>query len=394
MPRFRYTAVDAKNQPLTGEVEGTELAAVRAALSRHGLQVVTLQAVTEPRGSLSLSESAAISQQIALATGRELPLVGSLRAFTEEVYSSRLKRRLARVCEALETGEPLEKVLTNPALRLPASVSAILSSGLPHEAMTHLLSRALRAATTTADLRARAFLLLTYPILMIGVLGVFWLFLLLVVTPHIEEIFKDFGLQVSPLATQLFLMSHVLQSWNVLYLLTLIPVFVLGTAAFRVGLSAAARRRWWCGIPILGAMYRLTALSEFAHLLALMLESRVPLPQALMWSSAGINDADLQACCEDLAARLRWGEDPVSAARSAAGIPAHLEQMLHWAAHGVAGAEPLRTMARLLEIRAKSLSSAAMPLLEPLMLIAMVVSVLAYILTIFPPLIKLLNDLS
>lgn len=394
MPRFHYTAVDAKNQPLTGEVEGTELAAVRAALVQHGLQVLTLQAVNEPRGGLSLSESAAISQQIALATGRELPLVGSLRAFSEEVYSRRLKRRLVRVCDALEAGEPLERVLANPDLRLPASVSAILSSGLPHEAMTHLLSRALRAATTTTDLRARAFLLLTYPILMIGVLGVFWLFLLLVVTPHVEEIFKDFGLQVTALATQLFLLSHVLRTWNALYLLALIPVLLLGAVAYRFVSSAAARRRCWCGIPILGAMYRLTALSEFAHLLALMLESKVPLPQALIWSSAGINDADLQACCEDLAARLRWGEDPVSAARSASGIPAHLEQMLHWAAHGEAGAEPLRTMARLLEIRAKSLSFAAMPLLEPLMLIALVVSVLAYLLTIFPPLIKLLNDLS
>ena len=86
--------------------------------------------------------------------------------------------------------------------------------------------------------------------------------------------------------------------------------------------------------------------------------------------------------------------DPVSASLAARGVPAHLEQMLRWASHGAEGAEPLRTMAKLLEARAKSLSLSAIPLLEPLMLIAMALSVAAYVLMVFPPLIKLLNDLS
>ncbi len=394
MPRFSYTAIDAQGQPLSGEIDGSNLATVRDALQRLGLKVRDLRDALEPGGVLTAADAAAITQQIALATHNSLPLVGSLRAFSEEIISTSLRQRLSRVCDALDAGEPLQKVLSNPRLRLPRSVAAIMDSGLPHEAMNHLLSLSVRAGAMAADLRARAFLLLTYPVLMIAAIGGFWSFLLLYVTPQFGEIFTDFGVQISPFLTQLIQLSRVLQKWYLIYFLAPIPIVLLAIAVCRFGLSANTRQRLWCGLPIIGSMYRLTALSELAKLLAVMLESRVPLPQAVAWSGAGTNDADLRTCCQDVANRLRLGEDIATAARGVQDLPAHLDQMLRFAAHGAAGAEPLRSMAQLLEVRAKTLSQAAMPLLEPVLLTSAVVSVVAYVLTVFPPLIKLLNDLS
>ncbi len=394
MPRFRYTAVDADGLPLTGDVDGASAALVREALRQQGLQVQELLQAEPTEGPLSAAEAAVITQQISLATQSELPLVGSLRAFAEEIFSQHLRHRLMRVCDALESGEPLQKVLSDPQLRLPSSVASIMRSGLPPAAINHLLSLSVRAAATTADLRARTILLLTYPILMICAIGGFWLFLLMFVTHEFAGIFADFGVQISPLLAQLIELSRILRSWNGLYLLSLPVIMAIGIVVYCFALPAKTRQRLWCGLPIIGSMYRLTSLSELARLLAVMLESQVPLPQALSWSGGGINDADLQDCCSQIAARLRQGEDAITAAGRVRGLPSHLEQMLRFAAHGGSGGPPLRSMARLLELRAKSLSLAAMPLMEPLLLTAAVVSVVAYVLTVFPPLIKLLNDLS
>ncbi len=395
MPRFRYTAVNLQGESLTGEIDDVDLAAARLALLQMGLQISHLSPVSEPTRKLSGDDGAAISQQIAAATQSELPLVGSLRAYAEEVFVGHLQRRLYRMCDALEAGEPLERVLSDPSLQLPPAVAAILGSGLPPAAMNHLLSQTLRANTTTFELRSRATLLVGYTVLMLSMIFGLWTFLLLVPTPYFKKIFEDFGTELPSVVVQLIMFSDLMRSsLGLIWLFILLPVAGVLGLAIQTRLSRAARRRFFCGLPIIGAMYRLTALSEYARLLALMLETEVPLPQAVVWSAAGTNDADLQECSENVAARLRWGEDPVTASQAAGGLPAHMQQMLRWCAHGAAGAEPLRSMANLLEIRAKSLSMIALPLMEPVLMTAAIASIGFYVVCIFLPLIKLLNDLS
>ncbi|MES2792155.1 MAG: type II secretion system F family protein [Planctomycetota bacterium] len=395
MPRFRYIAVNLQGKSLQGEIDSADLAAANQELLLSGLQVTELRVLSEPTGKLSFEDAAAFSQQVSTITQSELPLIGALRAFAEEVLSTKLRQRLIQVCDALEAGEPLERVLNNPALRLPRGVASILGSGLPHTVMNHLLNQTMRSATVTLELRMRAFLLVCYTFLMFATIAGVWGFLLIYLTPQFEKIFTDFGTELPVAVVVLISLSRSLRSMQgLLTLLLLVPIGLLVCYAIKSRLSPAARRRIWCGLPILGSMYRLTALSEVANSLALLLESHVPLPQAVVWSTAGANDADLQACGEDIAARLRWGEDPDTACQTARGLPSHLQQMLRWAAHGAAGAEPLRSLAKLLQIRAKSLSLVALPLMEPILLITAVVSIALYVFVIFMPLIKLLNDLS
>lgn len=393
MPRFHYTAVDAQGQSLTGDIDGSSLAAVRDALRQQGLRVLELVA-TADECPLSATEAAAITQQISSATQGDIPLAASLRGFSEEVFSRRLRRRLARLCDALEAGEPLQTVLANPDLRLPPAVGAILASDLPLPAMNHLLNLSVRTATTTADLRARAFLLMTYPVLMVGAMATFWLFLFVYVTPQFKSIFTDFGTELPVLTQQLIQLSDVLLRIDWVNFLFAAPVLILIIFGYRFGLRPPTRQRIWCNLPILGSMYRLTALSEFSRLLAAMLESQVPLPQALTWSASGINDADLRERVLAVVARLQLGEDAVTAAERVPGLPPYLEQMLRFSAHGAEASTALRYMADLMESRARTLSQAAMPLIEPVMLIAMVISIGVYVVAVFMPLIKLLNDLS
>lgn len=374
-------------------MDGSSLVEVREALRHQGLRVLEVLPAVED-SPLSATEAAAITQQISAATQGDLPLAASLRGFSEEVFSRRLRGRLARVCDALESGEALQTVMANPDLRLPPSVGAILASDLPLPAMNHLLSLSVRTATATADLRARTFLLMSYPTLMVGAMVTFWLFLFTYVTPQFKSIFEDFGTELPSLTVQIIQLSDVLVQTNWVYFLFCMPVLILIIFCCRIGLPAATRQRIWCSLPILGSMYRLTALSEFARLLAAMLESQVPLPKALTWSALGISDADLKERILAVIARVRQGEDAVTAAEHVPGLPPYLEQMLRFAAHGAEAGTALRYMADLMESRARTLSQAAMPLIEPVMLIAMMLSIGVFVVAVFMPLIKLLNDLS
>ena len=93
-------------------------------------------------------------------------------------------------------------------------------------------------------------------------------------------------------------------------------------------------------------------------------------------------------------ARLRLGEDPITATQRVKGLPSHVEQFVRFSTNGPSASEPLRSIAQVLEERAKLLSQAALPILEPAMLILAFLSVLLVAVATFLPLIKLLNDLS
>ena len=69
-------------------------------------------------------------------------------------------------------------------------------------------------------------------------------------------------------------------------------VVVCAWLAARVFFPRAAGGAAWRPASAVGAVWRSTSLAEFCHLLALLLESRLPLPEALRLTGEGVEDAD------------------------------------------------------------------------------------------------------
>jgi type II secretory pathway component PulF len=221
-----------------------------------------------------------------------------------------------------------------------------------------------------------------------------WIFLVAYVTPMYADLLEGFGVDVNPGQRWLENLSRTISNLNWTWF---VPVpFVLTGVLFLLYylLPIAVRYKLWNSIPFVGSMYRLAALSNLAQTLAVMLEFQVPLPRSLTFAAAGLQDPELQFLCRRVASRVQSGEHMDVIISAEKGLPAYLEQILRWTLHGQNGSEPLKGLAQMLLLRARSLAQSAIPMLEPIIMIVAVISLIFYAVTLIPPAFSALNMLA
>jgi type IV pilus assembly protein PilC len=135
-------------------------------------------------------------------------------------------------------------------------------------------------------------------------------------------------------------------------------------------------------------------LSEFCSLLAILVDNRVPLPEALRLTAAGLTDANLRDGCRRLAERVEEGAPMADAARGMLHFPRTVLSIFRWQSHAQALADGLRSAGELFAVQARVQSNIVGVFLQPLLLLFVVASVGFVVICMFMPLIKLLNELS
>ncbi|MDB5386505.1 MAG: gspF [Planctomycetaceae bacterium] len=394
MPKYEFIAVNEAGQKKTGQAEGSDSAAVRNELRLTGWTVFSINEIRIPTAGVSTAEAALMAQHLVTATQAGLPLSGALRALSEEASSRRFQRHLKTVCEALEHGEPLEKVLLDPTLRLPPAIAKILGSGLPLAAISQLLIQQIQSAGVLRELRAKVLLVLAYPACLMFLISGMWLFMVAYVTPLYSQILDGFGVSGQPLQKLLMQLSMFLTEIRWEWWACMVGgVVVAAFLSFRL-IPAVVQRRMWCSIPFVGSMYRLAALSDLAETLAVLIACEVPLPQALVTAADQSRDPDLGLLCRGVSNQIRGGTRMEVIIAKERELPAHLEQILRWTARGQEGCEALQGLAIMLRVKSRLLAQSAIPLLEPIMMITSVLALVFYAVTVLTPVFKLLNLLA
>ena len=121
-----------------------------------------------------------------------------------------------------------------------------------------------------------------------------------------EAIFMDFGVPLPFLTRFLLQSSHAFRLvWPFLAAAgvgTLLLWIVLGLV-----ISSSRRNSLLARLPIIGSLWRLSSWAEFCHLLAILLEARLPLPEALRLTGEGVDDHDMAIACRAMARSVDEG---------------------------------------------------------------------------------------
>lgn len=446
MARFEYIAKDEHGQLTSGQTDGIDLSSVRSRLLKLGWQVLLLQPLQEaaeknhpvsersqdrestpqssdqttpprnPYGQEFQTRSTGDDSAADLAANppplkkpfapglptssdsgsrtRRLPLSLSLRTYAEHFASSRIRRGLNEICNRIDRGEPLDTVASQGTSSVPRFMKVILESGLPPAVTAHVLSDMVRRRQTSTHLASRAALAMFQPAMLFTAAMGLWTFAFLYLVPQFKMIFSDFGTSL-PLATmELLLLSDIFVNFGVVLLIGLLAFVLSAWTCYLLLLPKLLQWRLWNGIPMIGSIHRLLNLSELSSLMATFVENKIPLPESIRRVGEVTRDKDLQACCDQIAAKLEAGDDPKTVTEELAWVPADLEQILRWSSRGEAGIAPLQSITKLLELRAELSAESALPILEPFLIIFVGISTGTLVVLLFLPLIKLLNDLS
>jgi type II secretory pathway component PulF len=128
--------------------------------------------------------------------------------------------------------------------------------------------------------------------------------------------------------------------------------------------------------------------------LALLVEHRIPLPEALHLTAGGIGDAHVGALCRDLASRMEKGTPLFMAMIHQRSLPLSIVPLIRWGQEHDVLPDGLKSAAEMLEGRLRIRSNLIIQFIPPLIFIVVGVMVLSLVFAVFSTMLNLLSGLS
>jgi general secretion pathway protein F len=300
---------------------------------------------TAPGGAVSLEELRALNDEIAALSRAGLPLERGLLDAGRD-----LPRRLHQVMESLgermKQGESLAEAIESEGERLPRVYKAVVEAGLRSGRLPSALESMGGFVGGYVDARRAIGLALWYPLIVLVLAYSLLVFLVVVLLPRFLDAFEslwlghDYHLRLFSTGLGFTFRTEKAAEWlrmigdSVTYWGLILPaLLVLGVAWWvRSGRASGFQpgRGWrlirW--FPWMNGMLAQFETANFADMLALLLEQRVPYPQALTLAADATGDPRLVRACGDLAGAIERGAPPQTALTDARAFPPLLRWLL------------------------------------------------------------------
>jgi type II secretory pathway component PulF len=250
-----------------------------------------IMATLVPTGQLSAEDLIILNEEIAALAKAGLPLDQGLAVLGKQMAAGRLKSVTAQLADDLRVGHTLPQALERQKGRVPSYYAALLAAGVRSGRLGDVLATLTIYSRAMADFRSNLVSALLYP-LIVFIMG-FSLIVLLsfYVLPIYVQIFAEFRMKL-PLMTEIlvFVSRHPFQ-------ILILPPLVLITAVlvqrFWLRRTPEGRMTWArivYSLPIFGYMLRAARLAGFTDLLGILVDQKVPLPEALSLAAETSSD--------------------------------------------------------------------------------------------------------
>jgi type II secretory pathway component PulF len=317
MQTFNYVAHrNDTGEIVKAEVQAESEGAAAKLLTTQGMFPISI----EDKQKLGLIEKAGLgsrvsgkervifSRQLSTLINAGLPLTQSLRTVTEQVVSKKFKEILTQVLTNVESGISLSQSFAKyPDVFSPIYISLVAAgeaSGSLDKSLERIANQQEKDAAILAKIRGA----LIYPLIVVGVIIAVLIFMLTTVLPQVGGLYHDLGKEL-PLLTRILLAvsSFITHFW-------FIVVILLAGAAFGIrnyikteaGKSLADNFK--LNMPIFGRIFRKVYMARFARTLGTMLQSGIPMLEAMEIVKNAISNVHVEAVLEKAMTGVKGGK--------------------------------------------------------------------------------------
>jgi general secretion pathway protein F len=399
MAEYDYVAIDPAGRERGGSVKAGTIEDARAKLDARKLFIVRLeQGATETarkRTGLSLRAPRLSPKELTLFT-RQLstliqvsPLEESLRTIGRQSEKDHVRAIVGRVHGGVLEGRRLADALGAEPRSFPPLYRAMISAGESSGSLPTIMERLADLMERQAVIRSKVLTAIAYPSVLAAFAVCVVAALMIFVVPKVVEQFDTVGQQL-PLLTRMVmgLSAFLAAYWWVL----LILIALSGLLFWRALRNEAFRYRFdatLLALPLLGRLIRDLHAARMARTLSTMVASRLPLMEGLSLTANTVHNLVLRKASDDIVEAIRGGGSLSAALRRAGVFPPLL---VYLAASGESAGRldtMLERAADYLEREFDSFTSAALAMLEPVIIILMGGIVAVIILSILLPILQL-----
>ena len=406
MSAFVYRAVDATGRAQRGVVEASSAAGARRTLRERNLLPVSVEIAAAQssaaastgfqverlfRRRLGARSLAGVTRQLATLVGSDVRVEEALRIVAQQHADGVAGPLLLNVRGAILEGRSFATALGEHPDAFPefyrASIAAGEQSGKLAEVMAHLTE----FVENRERARQKVQLALLYPALLAAISGGMIVLLLVYVVPDIVKVFVNRGAELPFLTRALIALSGFVGQFGWMVLLVLAGLAVAANRWLQPPANRLKAAQFVASTPPCARFVQQLNAARFAGSLATLVQSNVPLVEALGAAAAVTPNLHIRRQAVGVAARVREGSSVHQAMEAAGCFPSMLLAIV---ASGESSGRLGPTLGRAaaeLDRELEALISALVALVEPAVLLVMGGVVLLLVLAILLPIVNLSN---
>ena len=291
MKTFAYTAFTADGKRRRGVVVAEDETDASAKISAQGLlpSEISPQSAARPTRSrarrIDHDMLSVFTRQMAVLLSAGMAADAALEAVQTAAGANRIERLAAEARAGLMEGEPLSQALERAGGALPAWFTAAIRAGEHSGDLDAVFLTLADHLESTASDRAAITSALIYPAFVAGVAVIVCAVLMVTVAPEIVAMFAATGQELPPLTLAVLGVVDFIQAYWPWLAGLLAALVALGVASGRVPALKKRRDRLVLRLPLAGRFLRMNEAASYLRTLALVINSRLPLTEALRFAA-------------------------------------------------------------------------------------------------------------
>jgi type II secretory pathway component PulF len=308
---FEYVAADRAGELVSGVAWALDELELDRRLDGRGLVLTAAHVVADEKRARPIrirhADLILFTTQLATVTSAGVPLLEGLQGIRARARRSEVRRLIAEMISALESGQPLSSVMQAYPRTFPAIYRASVVAGESSGALDTVLVRVAAHMEWARGMRATTVQALIYPamlaVAMLGLIAVLLFFLL----PRILTMFPA-GVADLPYQTRVVLgISDFLRAHVLLLGAGLAVAGASLTYSLRTERGRYLRDRFVLALPLMGRVARDIATSKFAATASILHSSGCDVFTVLGVSASACGNRAMERAFERTTARVRAG---------------------------------------------------------------------------------------
>ncbi len=336
---------------------------------------------------------AVFTRQLATLINAGMPLLRGLKTLEEQEEHAGMKVILGRLADSIEGGSTLTEAMANyPKVFSPLYLNMVRAgelSGALEITLRRLAEFMEKAQRIKGKIKAAMFYPCAVMFVAIAILAV----LLVFVIPRFREVFDGMmnGASMPKFTLFVLAISETVKNHALAVTAGLAVLAIAFAASLRTRLGRMAFDRFKLVMPLLGPIFRKVAIARFSRTFGTLLNSGVPMLQALNIVRETAGNVVVGGVISDIHNGVKEGET-VSGRLKASGIfPAMVAGMVDVGEQTGALPDMLMKVADTYDEEVDNAVSSMTSLLEPIMIVFLAVVVGSIVIAMFLPIIYMIN---
>jgi type IV pilus assembly protein PilC len=273
-----------------------------------GVQNAGMKREFNIRKKARLKDVAVFSRQFATLVNSGLPILRALSILEKQTESSIISKAVGEVRGEIERGNSLSAALAKYPKVFNNLYVAMVKSGETGGVLESVLDRLADTLEREVALRQRIKSAMTYPVVVLGFVGLILMAMLIFIVPQFKSIYTTLHGKL-PLPTLILLKVSDFVTHKAIFLIAaMIGLFFLARWYVKTPRGRIAWDTMKLKVPIFGPLFHKTALARFSRVLGVLNRSGVPILYSLEVTAEVVSNSVISKAILDVQTAVKQGE--------------------------------------------------------------------------------------